>query len=143
VSQKYGGKAMVMQNVAIMRHGRMNGGGIAESSVDAIRRIANELRGHIGNCLVKVYSSSLERAELTAALLVEELNKCSVEATQEGTLDWLYCDSYSINDENIKTVASSEHFTILISHQPDVQNYIRKSARNCSIFAQNFSIPGE
>ncbi|MEX2405040.1 MAG: histidine phosphatase family protein [Candidatus Paceibacterota bacterium] len=130
-------------NCAVMRHADDRRGGITDTSIQVLQRVAKDLREQIGEKEVRIFHSPLRRAMWTAQNLAKFLRQESNTAIIAGPLEWLYCGEEAIA-RHIDEFEEPEDFVVLISHQPDLEHFlcVRSGVTNCSLFARDFRIKG-
>ena len=141
-----------MKDFALMRHAETDGNGkITKESLEVLIRVASKFSDEVGVCDVKIYHSPTTRARVTAHTFAKHLNRISTNASAEviGKLQWLDCESFGVRDANIARVLHPDSFALLISHQPDMGNYLvgigytgGLRLTNCSVYSPGFVISG-
>ena len=135
------------KNYAVMRHASYSASTsnqeITQSGIQQIKRAAEILESFFKENNItefQIWHSPQMRANNTAKLLIESVTVQCVTVLEKRFLN---CDLESIQDN----IPNEEIFTLLISHEPDIEFYIRKmysyrpDVYNCDIYVGSEKLP--
>lgn len=131
------------EDFGVMRHAYCPNGVISPGEDEVCRGVARRLAEKIANLQpVRVLHSPLNRAFLTAQIVVSELENNGLAVVGMESRKFLECETFGLSYHTIVSEISGEGFTLFVSHQPDIERFLRQyyGVSNCSVFSRNFKI---